>query len=74
MYVLFCCQQAVEKMLKSLVAAKTGEFRPRLHHLGRLAVAAGIEVDDAMGDLLGELTAYTSSRATLKRSKRWASR
>ncbi|MEW6185460.1 MAG: HEPN domain-containing protein [Thermodesulfobacteriota bacterium] len=26
LYVLFCCQQAVEKMLKALIAQRTNEF------------------------------------------------
>jgi HEPN domain-containing protein len=32
-YVLFCCQQAVEKMLKGVIAKTTGEMPPRIHNL-----------------------------------------
>lgn len=28
LYVLFCCQQAVEKTLKALIVHRTGEFPP----------------------------------------------
>ena len=58
LYVLFCCQQAVEKMLKGLIVKKTGEFPPRLHSLMRLAEAAGLTLDSPRADFLGELSAY----------------
>jgi len=29
LYVLFCCQQAVEKALKAAIVRKTGELPPR---------------------------------------------
>jgi len=58
LYVLFCCQQAVEKMLKGLVIKKTGEFPPRVHNLMRLAEAAGLTLDGSRADFLGELSAY----------------
>ena len=40
LYVLFCCQQAVEKMLKALIAKRTKALPPRLHNLMRLADVA----------------------------------
>lgn len=58
LYVLFCCQQSVEKMLKALIAQRTQEFPPRLHHLIRLADAAGIKLEEDMADFLRELSAY----------------
>ena len=58
LYVLFCCQQAVEKMLKALIAARTRELPPRLHHLMRLSEVAGITVDENQADFLRELSAY----------------
>jgi HEPN domain-containing protein len=58
LYVLFCCQQAVEKMLKARIVEKTLEFPPRLHHLQRLAQAAGLAMSSDQTDFLGELTAY----------------
>ena len=35
LYVLFCCQQAVEKMLKSLIVQRTRQLPPRVHQLMR---------------------------------------
>jgi len=58
LYVFFCCQQALEKMLKGLIVKRTLEFPPRLHNLSRLAEAAGLAPDEAKADFLGELTAY----------------
>lgn len=58
LYVLFCCQQAVEKMLKALIATRTRELPPRLHHLMRLADVAGIKVEENQADFLRELSAY----------------
>ena len=58
LYVLFCCQQAVEKMLKALVAERSKELPPRIHNLVRLADAAALEMSDEQADLLRELSAY----------------
>jgi HEPN domain-containing protein len=58
LYVLFCCQQAVEKMLKAVIVERSKELPPRIHHLGRLAETAGLAPDDSQTDFLGELTAY----------------
>jgi len=58
LYVLFCCQQAVEKMIKALIAKRTSELPPRLHHLMRLAEAAGLEVSEERARFLRELSAY----------------
>jgi HEPN domain-containing protein len=58
LYVLFCCQQAVEKMLKALIAERSQELPPRLHHLMRLAEAAAIEMSSEQMDFLRELSAY----------------
>jgi len=57
-HVLFCCQQAVEKMLKALVARRSKELPPRIHHLVRLAELAALQVSDERADLLRELSAY----------------
>lgn len=57
-YVLFCCQQAVEKMLKAIIVARTNDFPPRLHNLLRLAETAGVSLDPEREDLLGELSGY----------------
>jgi HEPN domain-containing protein len=58
LYVLFCCQQAVEKMLKGVIAARTGEFPPRLHNLMQLAKHAGLEPDTRQARLMRELSEY----------------
>jgi HEPN domain-containing protein len=57
-YVLFCCQQAVEKMLKAVIAKQTGRVPPRLHNLNRLAERTGLEFSEKRMDLLGELSSY----------------
>lgn len=58
LYVLFCCQQAVEKMLKALIVLGTRQLPPRVHQLVRLAEAAGLEVEEERADFLRELSAY----------------
>ena len=58
LYVLFCCQQAVEKALKCAIVRQTGEFPPRDHNLIRLGEAAGIELSGEQRRFLGELSAY----------------
>ncbi|MDF1554093.1 MAG: HEPN domain-containing protein [Deferrisomatales bacterium] len=58
LYVLFCCQQAVEKMLKSLIVLRTQETPPRLHNLMRLAARAGLEVDESRAESFRLLAAY----------------
>jgi len=58
LYVLFCCQQAIEKMLKAVIVERSKELPPRIHHLARLAETAGLALDDSQTDFLGELTAY----------------
>lgn len=55
LYVLFCCQQAVEKMIKRLIAARTGELPPRVHNLLRLVEMAALSPDDEQMSFLGEL-------------------
>ena len=58
LYVLFCCQQAAEKMLKALISERTNDFPPRVHQLVRLAEVAKIELSDEHLELLLELSAY----------------
>ncbi len=58
LYVLFCCQQAVEKTLKALIVHRTGEFPPRIHSLPRLAQASGLDPEPARMDALAELSAF----------------
>ena len=58
LYVLFCCQQAVEKMLKAIIAERTKGLPPRIHQLMRLAEVAGLEVSGERAEFLRELSAY----------------
>jgi HEPN domain-containing protein len=58
LYVVFCCQQAVEKARKAVIVRKTGALPPRIHNLLRLAETAGLEMRPAQRRFLGELPAY----------------
>ena len=58
LYVLFCCQQAVEKALKAVIVKRTSNLPPRIHNLLRLAEVAGIEPDQDQVRFLGELSGY----------------
>jgi HEPN domain-containing protein len=65
LYVLFTCQQAVEKLLKALVVAKSGQLAPRTHDLLRLAECCDIShsLTESHARLLQRLTAvYTDGR------------
>lgn len=57
-YVLFCCQQAIEKMLKAIITAQTGELPPRIHNLMQLADHAGIETEANQARLMRELSEF----------------
>ncbi len=58
LYVVFCCQQAVEKMLKAVIAERTGQCPPRLHNLLKLAEDAGVKLDPGQTVLLEDLSRY----------------
>ncbi len=58
LYVLFCCQQAMEKMLKAIIAKQTNEFPPRLHNLMRLAATASIKLSPERAQFLREISSY----------------
>jgi len=58
LYVLFCCQQAVEKALKAIIVSRTATLPPRIHNLVRLAEEAGIVKPVERTHFLGELSAY----------------
>ncbi len=63
LYVLFCCQQAVEKMLKALIAKRTRALPPRLHNLMRLADVASLTVPEDTAHLFRRLSDfYIASR------------
>ncbi|MBI2433598.1 MAG: HEPN domain-containing protein [Candidatus Hydrogenedentes bacterium] len=44
-YVIFCCQQAIEKMLKAIITERTNKLPPRLHDLLRLSETAQVTLD-----------------------------
>ncbi len=46
LYVFFCCQQAVEKMLKSIIADREKKLPPRSHNLLSLAKRAKIDINE----------------------------
>jgi HEPN domain-containing protein len=58
LYVLFCCQQAVEKILKAAIVQHTNKLPPRIHQLARLAELAGVAINDKQADFLRELGSY----------------
>jgi len=55
-YVLFCCQQAIEKMLKAIIVKRTGEMPPRIHNLMRLADRATVSIDEDQAGLFRNLS------------------
>jgi len=58
LYVMFMCQQAVEKMLKGLVMQETGKFPPKTHDLNKLVTLCNIELDGPQIELVSDLTTY----------------
>ena len=59
LYLAYMCQQAVEKLLKAIIAQHGKENLP-IHNLNRLAKLAELsgELEEEQIDLLAELTAY----------------
>jgi len=63
LYVLFCCQQALEKGLKGMILYRSKGFPPRIHNLPRLAEVAGIDLDKERQQTYAELSAlYIQTR------------
>lgn len=58
LYVLFMCQQSLEKLLKAHVMARTVEFPPRIHSLVRLAELAALNVSKEERGFLERLSLY----------------
>jgi HEPN domain-containing protein len=58
LYVLFCCQQAVEKRLKALLVHQTNQMPVRTHDLLRLAQEVGMQPSAKQRAVLKELTDY----------------
>jgi len=57
-YVVFRCQQAVEKALKALMIHNTDTLPPRIHNLPRLAEAAGVGLGPEELDFISRLSVY----------------
>jgi HEPN domain-containing protein len=58
LYVLFMCQQSLEKLLKGHVTAKTREFPPRIHNLMRLEELTDLKCTPEEKALLERLSLY----------------
>jgi len=57
-WVLFACQQAMEKALKALLTRQKGQLPPRTHDLLALARESGLELPMPLATLLADLTVY----------------
>ena len=57
-YVLFMCQQAIEKLLKAHVVKTTRSFPPRLHNLLRLLEIANLDMVEEDKKFLDRLSYY----------------
>lgn len=58
LYVLFCCQQSLEKRLKGLVVKTKKIFPPRTHDLLKLATLCEIKLSDTDELFLRRLSNY----------------
>ncbi len=58
LYVLFCCQQAIEKRLKALVVNITEKFPPKSHDLAMLAKLAKVDLTAKQKLFLRKLNNY----------------
>ena len=58
LYVLFTCQQSVEKMPKALIVKNTKSFPPKIHDLVKLLNLAGIDADKEEKEFLAKLNYY----------------
>jgi HEPN domain-containing protein len=58
LYVLFTCQQSVEKMLKALIVKNTKSFPPKIHDLVKLINIAKIDIETEQKEFLAKLNYY----------------
>ena len=58
LYVLFCCQQAIEKRLKAIIVKETKEFPPKLHDLIRLLELTKISLNNEQELFLRKLSNF----------------
>jgi HEPN domain-containing protein len=70
LYVLFCCQQALEKSLKAVFAHRFQKMPPRTHNLPRLVEMIGLEANSEDMDFFAMLSIYyVNSRYTEDQQK-----
>ncbi len=58
LYVLFTCQQSIEKILKALVTKNTKQFPPKTHDLLKLVGLSKIDIDKTKKEFLLRLSFY----------------
>ena len=58
LYVLFTCQQSVEKMIKALIVKNTKSFPPKIHDLVKLLKIALIDIETEQKQFLAKLNYY----------------
>ena len=58
LYVLLCCQQAVEKRLKGIALLAAGRMPPKTHDLLRLIAVTGLEHSQSQRRMLADLNRY----------------
>ena len=58
LYVLFTCQQSIEKMLKALIVKNTKSFPPKIHDLVKLINIAKIDIETEQKEFLAKLNYY----------------
>jgi HEPN domain-containing protein len=64
LYVLFTCQQSIEKMLKALVVKNTDSFPPKIHDLVKLVNIAKIDIETEQKEFLAKLNYYYLETST----------
>src|SRR5579872_6505465 len=57
-YSLFFCHLTLEKLLKSIIVAKTDKAAPYIHDLVKLAQMANVQLDTQTEDSLKEITSF----------------
>ena len=58
LYVLFTCQQSIEKMIKALIVKTTNSFPPKIHDLVKLIKIARVDIDIEQKEFLAKLNYY----------------
>ena len=60
LYVLFLCQQSVEKMLKALYIKEIDEMPPRIHNLVRLSEYVSLQLSPEQLSFIAKLSSLLS--------------